>query len=285
MRMVLERVLPATVIEKKPLYAFLLGIGYSIIGILIARLLFPADPALVAVAFISIFLLPELRKIFALEERQERKEKRFSWKHLWKDDRDVITTYMALFLGIFITYAVLTIWLPAFSVNTLFQQQLAYRGAVGYAAIDSALFTSIFSNNLLVLAAIFFIGLVAGDGASFLVTWNASVWGTIFGAVAREGAGFMGLGPVALLLVVLVIVTPHMILEGLSYVMAAISGSVISKDIESEKLESKAFKEVFTYNVFLLIAAIAVLLIGVLVESWVLENVTLYADIIAAGYR
>lgn len=283
--MVLEHIFPEDWLEKKPLYAFLLGAAYSAIGILAAKLLFPRDPALVAVAFISVLLLPELRKIFSLEERQERREKRFSWRHLWKDDRDVALVYLSLFLGVFSVYILATAWLPAFSVNGLFRQQLAYRGAaVGHAAWFSPAFGDILWNNLLVLGAIFLFGLLAGDGAVFLITWNASVWGTVFGALAREAAGTMGMGLFPLLGIVLVIVLPHMLLEGLSYILAAISGSVISKDVENERLNSTRFKKILSYNIMLLFFALAILLIGVAVESWVLQHVDLYKEIILASY-
>ena len=72
--MVLEHLFPENWLEKKARYAFLLGICYSVVGILFAKLLFPEDPALVSVAFTSLLLLPELYKMFAIEEQKEKKE-------------------------------------------------------------------------------------------------------------------------------------------------------------------------------------------------------------------
>ena len=280
--MVLEHIFPEDWLEKKPLYAFLLGAAYSLVGILAARLLFPQDPALVAVAFISVLLLPELRKIFDIEERQEGRERSFSWRHLWRDERDVITTYLCLFLGILLVYSIATIFLPAYQVNSLFQQQLAYRGPVGMAAgIDQG----ILLNNLYVLLAVFIFGVLAGDGSVFLITWNASVWGTIFGAFARDAAPVLGSSAISLLAVIFGVVIWHVLLEALAYIMAAISGSVISKDFEAEDFESDRFKQVLSYNLALLAVALGVLLIGVIVETWVLQNASVYTDIIAAGLR
>ena len=65
--MVLEHIFPEDWLEQKGIYAFLLGLGYSIVGIVIASILFPGDPALVAVALTSMLLLPELYKIFSIE--------------------------------------------------------------------------------------------------------------------------------------------------------------------------------------------------------------------------
>ena len=56
--MVLEHLFPEDWLEHKGRYAFILGVVYSVIGIIIATILFPGDPALVAVAFTSLLLLP-----------------------------------------------------------------------------------------------------------------------------------------------------------------------------------------------------------------------------------
>ena len=109
--MVLEHIFPEDWLERKGIYAFLLGIGYSIVGVLIASILFPGDPALVAVAFTSMLLLPELYKIFSIEERQESLEQRVSLRSLWRDDIEVVRIYVFLFLGIMLVYSVGTILL------------------------------------------------------------------------------------------------------------------------------------------------------------------------------
>ncbi|HLC70756.1 MAG TPA: hypothetical protein VJI32_02050, partial [Candidatus Nanoarchaeia archaeon] len=76
--MVLEHIFPEDWLEHKGRYAFILGVVYSIIALLIATVLFPGDPALVAVAFTSMLLLPEMYKIFAIEERQQSMEQKVS---------------------------------------------------------------------------------------------------------------------------------------------------------------------------------------------------------------
>ena len=287
--MVLEHLFPEEWLEKRGLYAFLLGAGYSVIGIIFASILFPSDPALAAVAFISLLILPELYKLFSIEERIEDREKKFSFKELYKDNKDFIKTYLLIFLGILLAFAVATMFLPSFQVNSLFREQLEMRGATGTAVAGNATFTvglfwDIFKNNLLVIIFCFILSFLSGDGAIFFITWNASVWGTIFGVTARNAAVFTGQNTIVLFGIVILIVAAHTILEGLSYVMAAISGGVISKDVILEKFDSSRFWEVFTYNIWLLVAAVVVLLIGAIVETFVLDNVTIYADIIQQSY-
>jgi uncharacterized membrane protein SpoIIM required for sporulation len=286
--MVLEHLFPEDWLEKKSQYGFLLGIGYSIIAILIASILFPQDPALVAVAFTSLLILPELYKLFSIEEKLEEREKKFSFKELFKDNKDFVKVYLFIALGIFIVYAISALLLPSFQVNDLFREQLEMRGAGvavgGEAVFQQPLFMDILINNLWVLVVIFFISLLTGDGAIFLITWNASMWGTIFGVTARNAAVFSDANPLFYLLLVLIIVLPHAFIELLSYILAAISGGVISKDVLLEKFESKRFNEVFTYNVWLFFLAILVLIVGAIIETFVLGNVTTYSDLIQMSY-
>lgn len=284
--MVLEHIFPEDWLERKGRYAFILGVIYSIIGILIASVLFPGDPALVAVAFTSLLLLPELYKIFSIEERRESVEQHISIRSLWRDDIDIVRIYVFLFLGILLVYSLGTIVMPEMQANTLFREQLEIRFGQGFTGqatsgiFSSGLFFDLLSNNFLVMIACFILALLTGDGAIFLITWNASVWGTIFGLTAKGAGMFTGKSPLLYFGLVMLIVFPHMIIEAICYFLAAISGSVISKDVILEEFASHRFFEVFGFNLYLLLFAILFLVLGALVETLVLEHVGLYADII-----
>ncbi|MBU0460419.1 MAG: stage II sporulation protein M [Nanoarchaeota archaeon] len=281
--MVLEHIFPEDWLERKGRYAFILGVIYSVIGILIASVLFPGDPALVAVAFTSMLLLPELYKIFSIEERRESVEQRVSIRALWRDDMDIVRIYIFLFLGILLVYSMGTILMPEMQANTLFREQLEIRfgqGFSGQAILSSGLFFDLLSNNFMVMIACFILALLTGDGAIFLITWNASVWGTIFGLTAKGAGMFSGKSAFLYFGLIMLIVFPHMMLEAICYFLAAISGSVISKDVILEEFASHRFWEVFGFNLYLFLFAIIFLLLGALVETFVLENVSLYGDII-----
>ena len=281
--MVLEHIFPEDWLETKGRYAFLLGLGYSIVGILVASILFPGDPALVSVALTAMLLLPELYKIFSIEERRERVEEGVSIKSIWRNVIDIVRVYIFLFLGILLIYSLGALVLPGLQTNTLFREQLEIRfgqGFAGNAIISDGLFLGLLSNNFLVLLACFIMALLTGDGAIFLITWNASVWGTIFGITAKSAALFSGHNPFILYTLIMLIVFPHMILEGISYFLAAISGSVISKDVLLEEFASTRFFSVFSFNLYLLLGALIFLILGALVEAYVLENVSIYQDII-----
>ncbi|PIN76843.1 hypothetical protein COV17_00775 [Candidatus Woesearchaeota archaeon CG10_big_fil_rev_8_21_14_0_10_36_11] len=290
--MVLEHVFPENWLEKKGRYSFLLGVGYSIVGVLLASILFPGDPALVAVAFTSLLLLPELYKIFSIEERQESIEQKVSFRSLWKADIGVVRIYIFLFLGILLVYSIGTMVMPQMQSNTLFREQLEIRFGQGFAGqavsgqaiaggiFSSSLFYGLLSNNFLVLLACFIMALLTGDGAIFLITWNASVWGAIFGITAKSAALFSGQNAFYLFGLIMLVVFPHMIVEAISYFLAAISGAVISKDVVLEKFASHRFLEVFGFNLYLLLFALLFLLLGAIIETFVLEHVGIYQEII-----
>ncbi len=289
--MVLEHLFPEGWVESKGSFALVLGIVYSIVGLLLASVLFPTDPALVALAFTSMLLLPEMYKLFSIEERQQSMSKNVSVGELWKDDIEVIRVYIFMFLGIILVYSIATIFIPGVEQNPLFKQQLALRlgdhvasGAAGHAisfgSFNSNLFFDLLSNNFLVLIACFVLALLSGDGAIFLITWNASVWGTIFGLTAKSAAAFSNQNPLLLFGLIMLIVFPHMITEAISYFLAAIAGSVISKDVLLEKFASDRFFDVFSFNLYLLFFALVFVVLGAVIETWVLNNVGLYQEVI-----
>jgi len=288
--MVLENLLPEKWLEKRPTYAFVLGLTYSIIAIGLSVILFPRDPALVAVAFTSLLLLPSLYKLFGKEEKREGKERRFNLARLWKDNRNLIVLYIFLFLGILFSYSFFAIVLPSMATNALFEEQLQImQGQTGQAnaaktVFTATLFTSIFTNNLKVMIFCFLLSLLVGNGAVFLITWNASVWGTIFGNLAKTAASYTGAHPFFYFLEIMACVSPHMILEALAYILAAIAGSVLSRDFLKEKIESYNFTQIVLCNFVLLAIALIVLILAAAVETYVLGNVGLYKDIIMHAF-
>ena len=66
--MVLEHLFPEDWLEKRAIYAFIIAVVYSILGIAAARLLFGANAGIVSVIFTSLFILPYLQKIMLKED-------------------------------------------------------------------------------------------------------------------------------------------------------------------------------------------------------------------------
>ncbi|MCD6590848.1 MAG: stage II sporulation protein M [Candidatus Aenigmarchaeota archaeon] len=283
--MVLERIFPHEWLERKAEVAFFLGWGYSIVSIIMASFIFPADPSLPAIAFTSLLVLPSLSRLFELKKEMLEEENVFSFRKLFLRNKEFVKVYLFLSLGIFLVYSTAAIILPAFQVNRLFETQLGIRGVHGRAINFSILiFWSIFTNNLLVLIVCFLMSLFTGDGGIFMITWNLSVWGTIFGVTARNAAAASGYNPIILFIIIMAVVLPHATLELLSYILASISGGVISKGLKVEGFKSSKFKTLMYYNIALLMIAINILILGGLIETFVLGNIHIYREIIALSY-
>ncbi|MBW2982721.1 hypothetical protein KY327_00285 [Candidatus Woesearchaeota archaeon] len=322
--MVLEHLFPENWLENKIGYAFLLGAVYSVVGIVAARLLFGANSGLASVMFVSILLLPSLKKLFEHEEKLEERERKFTLKHLYRDNKHLVHAYGGMFLGVFIAYFTLAFLGLKFGwdVTALFREQVFLDPAIsGRAAYSLSTFIGILMNNWWVLLACFLLSLISGNGATFFIVWNASAWGVIFGLRSVAAGATLGEPAIGVALLMLAITLPHIILEGGAYILAGIAGALISDDVVSDVkdlskfvaalavsvgvfwLLHKAFsmvldggtllianvllalgllyllkhvfpdkrhKEVFTYNYWLFVIALAVFAVGALVETGVL---------------
>jgi len=249
--MVFEHLFPESLLERKEWTAFLLAVIYSTLSIFIARLLFPANSGIVSVVFVSIFLVPYFSTILKREELQERSSKHLSFWRMLRGNADAIRTYFFIFVGIYLTYMLYSFLAPVFGydVSRVFREQVALEGLRGGVDFSVGTFTSILANNWWVLLACFLVALVAGDGALFFVAWNASAWGTIFGYRAVMAAQVDGYTAIGALLTIIIITLPHFLLEGGAYLLAAISGGVISDELDK-------MDEVRGFVVYLLAAAL-----------------------------
>lgn len=277
--MVLEHLFPEQLLERKEWSAFLLAFIYSTVSIVIARVLFPANSGLVAVVFTSIFLIPYFSTLLRREEQQEEQDAGLSFTGLLRDNADIIKIYFFVFFGIYLAFMLYSFLAPflGYDVGSVFREQLSLEGVRGGAAFSTGLFWDIVINNWWVLLATFVVALVAGDGAVFFVAWNASAWGTIFGYRAVAAGSVEGSALVALF-TVLAITLPHVFLEGGAYILAAISGGVLSDEVV------KRSDEIVSFVVYFLGAAVFYTVLYVLLKA-LLPSVLagVFAILIALG--
>ena len=262
--MVLEQILNARFVYKKQ-YAFLLGLVYTIIGIVSARLVFAASTGLMSVAFTSILLIPSLAELLRIEAGQALHESKFSIKRLYRDHSDIFMMYVAMFLGIFVAYSISTLLIPEASLSQLFSHQLKAAGLRGYATANAQLMSIIF-NNLLIFAVAFVLSFIYGAGAVLFLVWNASVWGVVFSLFVRKAATFAGEDPVVAFAREVVPFIPHMVTEGIAYIGAAIIGGIVSKAMLQQKMFSRKFNLIVKDALFFLVFGIVVVIIAGMIE-------------------
>ena len=262
--MVLEQLFRPTWIEKKE-HAFFLGLIYSIIGLISARLVFPSSVGLMSVAFTSVLLIPSLGMLLKLEENLEIRERKLSIKLLFRDHKDIFKAYIFLFLGVFSAYSFATLLLPEVTISKFFETQLRSAGLEGFAS-SNKFFFDIVLNNILVFSVCFALSLVYGAGSILFLTWNASVWGTTFAFFVRQSHEqsvnlFSGFAKS------IVPFLPHMTTEALAYLSAAIAGGVVSKAVLREKLFSKKFHHIIVDALMLLFIGFVLVLLAGFIEA------------------
>jgi hypothetical protein len=231
--MVLEKLFPDNWTNHKLRYALLTGFVYSSIAIIISFLLFGKNSGLISVVLTSLLILPMLEKLLAKDEKKEEKEKKFTLKKLFKDNKEVTITYLLLFISIFFTYALWVFIFKAFSLDIVqaFHGQLMLDFMKGGATFMFKDLWTILINNWWVLFTIFLISIFVKDGGIFFITWNASSWGVILSYRAVTSATFVSGSSLKLFLVIFALSAPFILIEALAYIMAAISGNIISKDV------------------------------------------------------
>ena len=279
--MVFEQLYSPQYLREHSHVGFLLGVGYTILGLFIALMIFHEDPALIAVGITALFLIPSLYQLSTVEETIVRKEVNFL--RFIKNCLPFIKVYVFVFFGMLFTFAFFAIMLPKMAANHLFREQLSI--ILGKAVTFSPqLFWELFTWNLQVLALCFIISLVAGNGAIIFLAWNASVWGTIFGNLAKTAALTAGASAAIFFLLIMLSVLPHTFLEGLSYIISAVSGTTISGGLVKERFMSKEMWKILKFNLLLLIIGIGVLFVACAVETYVLGNFTTYRTIIHIAF-
>ncbi|HYD03020.1 MAG TPA: stage II sporulation protein M [Alphaproteobacteria bacterium] len=258
----LENILKPNWLEKEPRYAFLIGLIYSVIGIIAALIIFPRSQGIASIAFLSLLLVPSLSKILAIEEKQDSDSKKFSLKKIFKDHSDVLQVYLMLFLGIFLAYALFSLKFPNLLVNGIFDSQLNIIGVNTGQATGGLDFQSILSNNFKVLIIFAMLSLVFGAGSIFFLAWNASVWGVVFAYVTRNFDEFF---------LTFLQVTPHMFLEVGAYFFTIIAGGIMSQAVLREKLGSVKFKYVLKDGSVFLLVGIVLLVLGAFCEVYLYQ--------------
>ena len=260
----LENILRPDWLEKKPRYAFVIGLIYSIIGIIAALIVFPKSSGIASIAFLSLLLVPSLAGILSIEEIQDRNSKKFSLKKIFVDHSDVLEVYFMLFLGIFLAYALFSLRFPELLVQGVFDSQVHAVGINAGNATGGINFYTIFTNNLKIILIFFILSLIFGAGSILFLAWNASVWGIVFGYMATHYTDAL-----QTFLLTFLKVMPHMFLEVGAYFFAIIAGGIMSQAVLREKLGSGKFEYAMKDGFVFMTVGMILLVLGALVEVYV----------------
>ena len=134
-------------------------------------------------------------------------------------------------------------------------------------------FDLIFSNNSSLMLLAVLLSFLFGAGALFLISWNASILGTLVGQniLARNHLAFLGL-------------MPHGIPEFAGFFMGAISGGMISVALSQKQYCPKEFEIIAKDSFIMLLLALFSLFVGAAVESFTLVGQGINAMVVSVSY-
>lgn len=185
----------------------------------------------------------------------------------------LIRFYLFLFLGMALAFTLLFVFIPPGSEKITFQNQLQiiegnamageFAGTTGH--FDAPLFYGLITHNLSVVFVLLFMSILFGAGAVFILAYNASVAGIVYGSFLRillwgQDLGF-SYNPIAYL--------PHTIIEISGFLFAAISGGILSMMTISESKETNTLlKDAVLMFAFAVVFIIAAAYVEVTVPFW-----------------
>lgn len=228
---------------------FAMGLLSSVLGFGLARIVFPSQVSILSVVFAAIPLMYPLTRTFLEDERTGR-------PHI-----DEIMIYGALFAGEVFGFFLLFLSLPSQDLNQFylqisqFSQVLKEMGVTMLGGLDLSVITgneatgaatgglqmlAILLNNLIVFSLIFMASVLVSSAGAFILVWNASVLGVFLGVLTSKLSGVELLtgtdsipSPVAYF--------PHATFEMTGFIVAGISGSLVSAAIYREHFDRETW--------------------------------------------
>jgi hypothetical protein len=286
--MVLESIIKPKLARKHPIVIFLITILIASVSLWLSYLAFPTSASILALAFLTIALMPLIHRIFIEEEEAEIMFKSSSTSFIGRHF-GLIKIYSFFFIGLIIAYSFWYVALPENARHMVFEEQentlekidVLRTQITGKITVKSncqknfeCIFETIFFNNLIVLILAIIFSFMYGAGALFLIGWNASIIAVVIGRDALMLIeNYLNFGFLAVITAFLhslynsIGLLPHGLPEVLGYFIGAIAGGIISVAIMKKKISENELKIISKDVIFLIVIAIALLFIGALIET------------------
>lgn len=278
--MVLESLTSPLKAENKPWRLIFLGFIYSSIAIFLALWIFKSYSSLIMVFLTVMALIPLMYNIIKMEEEKDLQD--LSEKWLLREHSKALRVFMALFIGVVISYTMWYSVLPADTVNMLFETQTKTIAAINSNVTGGFIngldiFSKIFFNNVKVLIFCILFSFLYGSGAIFILTWNASVIGTAMGNFIRSNlahySSLVGFDKVANYLQVISIGLMKYVIHGipeiLAYFTAGLAGGIISIAVIRHDFGTRKFEHILLDSADLILISIFILFAAGLLEVYV----------------
>ncbi|MFH1631260.1 MAG: stage II sporulation protein M, partial [Candidatus Aenigmatarchaeota archaeon] len=214
----------------------------------------------------SLLLLPFVIKMLEPDDDNEINTNVRSWDkftlknigNIFKKNEKLIIFYLFLFFGMAVEFMFLFAFLPPSISDPAFSHQAALLSTGG----SSIPMMDILVNNAQILIVAFVLSIFFGVGSIFLLTYNASLVGAMYGSPLRTI--LWGTAPAFAANMMLYL--PHTILEILAYLFAAVAGGILAKEVSSSRNKSRLGSESsFPISKKNIVDAVVILLIAFVV--------------------
>lgn len=275
--MVLEEIKTHWII-KHPTIALFLGFVYSLIGYILANMFFINKHVSIAMLFITTLLVVPTM-IIALSDQMKYEAEGGHGRGFFDRHKSIFLGYTLMFVGAFLSYILLGLFAEQ-HILKIFEYQIEFlkqQEGLSMQVLDQFFenrptpnigsVLSILQHNLLVIIVCFIISVVVGAGGVFLILLNASV----FSSFAIVMVKYLTESFKQALLVV-GIFSFHVVPEAGAFILAAISGGILSKAIITEVYGSKGFRLVIRDAIKLLLYSCCLVAIAAFIEVFVTTN-------------
>lgn len=283
--MLLKKIYYKAGLRSEWFFYFASGFFFALAGIAAAKIIFAQNIGMMAVFLAALASIPLVDSKISLSEIVLGRTKRISNRLIWLDEivttehkvtfksiihdhKNLFATYLAVFLGAMLCFSTVTLALPQNQVEIIFGEQ--FRVISGNALNPLGVFTEIIFNNFFVLAISFLLALMLEKGTTFIMVWNASVWGAAFAAAAKSPFISLAQDPIASFTLIMLVVFPHLVLEAGAYFLSTIAGGLLNKAIIAENINSARFRVIATHSAFLLLLGLILLGAGAIIETVVI---------------
>jgi len=254
----LSAILKPETIKKQPTNAVFIAALMIGVGFVSAFFIFPAEFSISIISFSSLFMLPFVIRMLETERMKKGQKSKFT--QIFNRHHSIIIFFIFIFIGMSIEYTLLFGFVPPDIGNIAFEQQLnlVLRAPVGY-FVNMEIFWEIVTNNLRLVFVCMLLSVFYGVGAIFILNYNSSIVGMIYGASIRSiiwGATYPVFpNPLWYL--------PHIILEVTAYLFASIAGAMMYRAI---KLGERSYNAFMRDSMIFLALSIALIFIAGYVE-------------------
>lgn len=246
----------------------LLSFFLSVVGFVSALLLFSEHSSVAHVLITTILLIPLISGEIQKEEKAESKS---GIRRFYKNHESIFRLFLLLFIGIFLAYSVITlcmVFFPAqmamthdYQITFIENSEMMTESMLGGNFDIASAVIGLIMQNIVLIVLCFILSLFYGSGGMFLVILNASIFATFLVESMRLFSDFSAFSMVFLIYLLFWFVPVTV-----AFLLAAISGGVMSKAFMHEKFGSRSFSNVSKDALVLLFISLMIILLGAVLQ-------------------